>query len=295
MGGASLDLRIADVLTVLAVARSGSVSIAAKERSVTPSQVSKAIQRVARVVGHELFVRRGASFVLSDAGHERIAELRGLAAMAQRLTEERVQQRLTVAMPSFLCSAFSGLVANAIAPRPMRVLGLGQRSIQAHASSAFFEIALSAGPLALPETWSSVKLFDVRFGFLTTPQTQASLGEKPTLESIAKQPFVLPILMTAGEIVPGDDGCPIPRDTRIRGDEADTIGAALDLITSTNHVVFGPLIAAKPWLASGALVQIEGDGFEKRAPLFLHVHGDRVTGQVQRRIVSAISSQSEWL
>lgn len=290
MADGSSDLRIADVLTVLAVARSGSVSIAAKERSVTPSQVSKAIQRVARLVGHELFVRRGASFVLSDAGQERIAELHGLAAMAQRLTEERITQRLTAAMPSFLCSVFSGVIASAIEPRPIRVVGLGQRSIQAYASSAIFEIALSAGPLALPDTWSSVEVPEIRFGFLTTPRTKAGLGERPTLESVSRLPFVLPILVSGGEIVPGDDGCPIPRDTRERGHEADTIGAALDLVTSTHHVVFGPLIAASSWLRSGALVQIEGEGLETSASLFIHVHGDRITGQVQRRIVSAVSN-----
>ena len=49
------DLRVADLLTFLAVVRSSSLTAAARERRVTPSQVSKAITRVetlARVFRH---------------------------------------------------------------------------------------------------------------------------------------------------------------------------------------------------------------------------------------------------
>jgi DNA-binding transcriptional LysR family regulator len=40
------DLRVGDLMTFLAVRRSGSITAAARELKVTPSQVSKAISRL---------------------------------------------------------------------------------------------------------------------------------------------------------------------------------------------------------------------------------------------------------
>jgi DNA-binding transcriptional LysR family regulator len=283
-----LDLRIADVLTVLAVARSGSVSVAAKERSVTPSQVSKAIKRVARIVGSDLFVRKGTAFALTEPGRERIGELAKIAELAQGLAGGHAAQRLNLAAPSFLCDAFASVTALAVAPRPLRAITLGQRSIEAHASDAIFDIALSAGPLALPPIWSSDPIGTVSQALFSTPRVRDALGTSPTAEDVSRLPFVFPVAVANGEAFAGDDGCPIPRDARARGHETDTIRGALELAAATDQIAFGPVLAAESWLARGTLVRIDIEGVTTESPLVLHVHGERVTRAVQRDLIEGL-------
>src|SRR3981081_3059623 len=45
------ELRLADLLTLLSVQRSGTISGASRELGVTPSQVSKAVSRIERYYG----------------------------------------------------------------------------------------------------------------------------------------------------------------------------------------------------------------------------------------------------
>ena len=61
------ELRLADLLTLLAVQRTGSISGAAREMRVTPSQVSKAMARLERHFGVRL-LSRGARGVATDPG-----------------------------------------------------------------------------------------------------------------------------------------------------------------------------------------------------------------------------------
>src|SRR3954464_14560206 len=62
------DLRVADLQTFLAVVRSSSLTAAARERKVTPSQVSKAITRLETHFGRRLLDRGSRGVLLSDAG-----------------------------------------------------------------------------------------------------------------------------------------------------------------------------------------------------------------------------------
>ena len=65
------ELRIADVATFLAVARSGSVTMAARQLDVTPSQVSKAVARLEGYLKVRLIERSGRGIILTDAaGYE---------------------------------------------------------------------------------------------------------------------------------------------------------------------------------------------------------------------------------
>src|SRR5438034_300539 len=61
------DLRLADLETFLAVRRYGSASGAARELKVTPSQVSKAVDRLEGALGQALLLRSGRGVRLSEA------------------------------------------------------------------------------------------------------------------------------------------------------------------------------------------------------------------------------------
>lgn len=286
------DLRIADVLTVLAVARCRSVSVAAKERNVTPSQVSKAVQRIERALGQTLFVRRANSTVPSETGIARISELRQLADVAQRVLERQGVHPLAIAAPSFLCDAYGGALALAAAPRLVRLLELGMRSIRAHASDGLFQVALTSSRAQMPAVWTSVQAGALEQGLFTSPRVRRALGKRPKVSDLERIPFVQPVYASGAEVVAGDDGCPLARESRTPGHEASTIRSALDLAARSDQLAFGPVIVAAPWIARGELERVRVEGWDSVSPLYLHVHSDGVTGALMRKLMAAIAPES---
>jgi DNA-binding transcriptional LysR family regulator len=245
-------------------------------------------------MGHPLFVRRGTAFRLTERGERRLPQLRTFAEVSQALVDDEEPAHVAVAMPSFLCGVHAGTIARALEPASIRVIELAHRTIETLATSAHFEMAVSAGSLSMPRSWSSSIVGDVTFAPFTTPGRAQQLGPFATREDLAEVPFVLPVLMASGEVVPGDDGCSIPRAARKRGHEADTVRAALDLAAHTGQVVYAPVVAAEPWVERGALVRVERAEFMTRLPLVLHVHAERVTARARGRVVVALRDATDF-
>src|SRR5690348_9221176 len=101
------ELRLSDVMTLLTVRRLCSMAAAARELSVTPSQVSKAIARLESQLGLTLLTRTVHGVDLTEPGR-RIAG--NLEALVQGLRTIRHEQQkaapiLTIAASSYLHAA----------------------------------------------------------------------------------------------------------------------------------------------------------------------------------------------
>lgn len=107
------ELRVGDLKTFLAVKRSGSVSTAAREQGVTPSQVSKAISRLENILHVRLFSRGARGVALSDQARLVLPHIEAAVASLQLLErpEKSTATQLTVAAPSYLISSFLPCVA----------------------------------------------------------------------------------------------------------------------------------------------------------------------------------------
>jgi DNA-binding transcriptional LysR family regulator len=115
------------------------------------------------------------------------------------------------------------------------------------------------------------------------------LGPPPvSVEKLRRVPFVSPIYNHQGQLVPGDDGCPLPHGERRIGHETQALAVALELATRTEHVVFAPVLAARPWVRRGGLVEIPVEGWDASVPLHLACHAERVRSRVQREILAAL-------
>src|SRR5207249_4270060 len=97
-----------------------------------------------------------------------------------------------------------------------------------------------------------------------------------------------PVYSYYGQVVPGNDGCPLPHETRRIGHETQTMVLALDIAARTEQVVFVPAVAARPWVESGALLEIAVAGWDVREPLYLVCDGERVSAALQRRLLVAL-------
>ena len=285
------DLRIADVATFLAVRRYGSVSAAARELEVTPSQVSKAIERLSDELGKRLLTRTGRGVALTDDG-ERLAPL--MQDVVSRLGRMRGEveelPRLTVAAPSYLISHFLSPVAVALPRWRVRGIQLGPSHVRAYATERAFDVALTLGSARLPDAWTSESVGQLRKGLFASPRVAATLRPFPVPpERIRGQVFVSPVFFANGQTLPAEDDCPLGRSERRLGHEAETIGVALDLAAHTHQLAFGPVIASQSFVDRGMLEEIPIVGWDVSERLYVACHRDNVLAHVHKTIVATLS------
>jgi DNA-binding transcriptional LysR family regulator len=284
------ELRLSDVLTFLSVKRLRSMAAAARESNVTPSQVTKAIARLESQLGVELVTRTGRGIALNEAAEQLAPQLEDLVEKlrAVRHLEREAGPRLTLAAPSFLYSLFLPRLANI---QGLRVRGfeLPRTLIRALAAENTFDMALLVEASQMPANWVSALVGRLRSGLFTSRRMAQLLGPQPvSADALREHAFVGPLYFANGQLLRGDDGCPLPMSERRIGHEAQTILVALELGARSDQLVFGPAVTARTLLATGALVEVAVEGWNVSSPLYLVCNGDRVRSRVQQAIIEQV-------
>jgi hypothetical protein len=89
------------------------------------------------------------------------------------------------------------------------------------------------------------------------------------------------------------DDCPLSSEERWIAHEAQTIGAGLEFASRTDNVVFGPIMAARRFIQSGAIVEVPVSGWDVRESLHVLCNGDRVLSRVRTAVVQAAQEAIE--
>jgi DNA-binding transcriptional LysR family regulator len=287
------ELRLADLLTLLAVQRTGSISGAARELRVTPSQVSKAIARLERHFGVRLLSRGARGVVPTTAGRQvlpRVAnaveELRATSAVRE---DQAPSLELTVAGPSYLVAHVLPAIALLLPRVRVRGLEVAPAYMRAYVAENVFDVALVPGGVEnRPAAWTCDDVGAFRVLLLARPALAKRLAPLPlTTDRVRPLPFIGPTRTGGERFVALNDDCPLSWDERWIAHEVQTIGAALEFASQTDHVVFGPVFAARRFLDSGALVELSVAGWDVRQPLHVLCNGDRVLSRVRTAVVRA--------
>jgi len=285
------ELRISDVVTFLAVHRCRSLSSAARELRVTPSQVSKSISRLEALMGAPLLSRSPHGVALLDAGLRVVPHFEQMIALTRQLAPGAAVERRVVplAAPSWLASSLLPHVVASELDFRIRVLELPPAQVRAQLSSGHFDVALNLGPIPAQPSWESVPIGSVSKALFVAPATAARLGSPPIpVERLAGLQFISPIYLTETGYLPVDDDCPISRRDRIVGHETMTLGLALALAARSDQVVFGPVLGAVDHLRTGALVKLEVEGWSLTDELHLACNIDRVTAAEQKSLAGTL-------
>jgi molybdate transport repressor ModE-like protein len=268
----------------LAIKRCGSISAAARQLGVTPSQVSKATSRLERQLRTSLLVRAGRGVLLTDVAQRIVPEFEEITIRLQRLQQRETAAggQLTLAAPSYLATPFLPLLVRDQSHLHLRALELSPALIRAYAPQNLFDAALTVGPERLPDTWVSEHIGDLRLTLFATPALARTLGPQPVqVERVREIPFISPIFGGTGPFVPGEDGCPLGYGERVVGHEVHTIGLALELAKRTQQLVFGPAIAGRRSLEQGELCEIRVRGWDVKQALHFACNANRVLSRVQ--------------
>jgi DNA-binding transcriptional LysR family regulator len=285
------DLRFADVTTFLAVRRHGSISGAARELDVTPSQVTKAMARLEEQLQLTLLTRTSRGVSLSDVALRLVPDLEHVVERLRQLyrRERSPERELTVAAPSYLCMAFLPRIAAAHPWLRLRGLQMAPALARAYATESFFDMAFSCGTQRMPDNWAGERVGELRKGLFARPELATRLGPRPVPpDQLREIAFITPINNVNGQFVLDDDDCPLDRGHRRLGHEAQTIVLALEMATRIDQLVFGPAIAARGHLDRGELVEIPVEGWRIFEPLYVLCNGERVLARARTAVVATL-------
>jgi DNA-binding transcriptional LysR family regulator len=287
------ELRLGDLATFLAVRRAGSITAAARELSVTPSQVSKAIARLEHTLRLQLLTRGSRGVCLSEAGLRVLPHVEAAVARLLAVGSTNAEAtELTVAAPSYLLESFLPTIERAQPQLHVRGLELPPALLRAYSAEDFFDLCMMhQGMDRLPPSWSSVHVGEIRQTLFASPALARKLGTQPiSAERLRSVPFISPVYYADGHLVPAQDDCPLQRSDREVGHQVLTVVLALELASRSDQVVFGPCIAARAHLAAGRLVEVRVQGWNVRSQLYLACNGDRVLARVRNSIADALRS-----
>ncbi len=171
----------------------------------------------------------------------------------------------------------------------MRGLVLAPAYLRAYVAENVFDVGLVPGGIEnRPAAWTSDAVGVLRMALLARPAFVKRLGPMPlTTERIRPLPFIGPTKTGGDRFVALTDDCPLTWEERWIAHEAQTIGAALEFASRTDHVVFGPVIAARRFLDAGALVDVPVAGWEVRQQVIVVCNGDRVLSRARAAVVRA--------
>lgn len=284
------DVRVADLLTLLAVKRMRSISAAAREFEVTPSQVSKAVTRLERYFGVRLLERGTRGVSITPAGQQLLPRIASavddLRATVHGRRDPTHTREITIAAPSYVMAQVLPGIAQELPTTRIRGLELAPAYLRAYIAEKVFDVALVPGGVQnRPPVWTHERVGRLRVVLLARPAFASKLGKLPlTVERVSKLPFIGAARTTGDRFVALSDDCPIPPDERWIAHEVQSIGVALALASRADYLVFGPRIAARRLLESGALVELGVAGWDVRHPIYLVCDGDRVLSRVRSAV-----------
>ncbi len=260
---------------------------------VTPSQVSKAISRLERHSGIRLLARSTRGITLTEPGRAMVSRvltaITALRALRNSGTSSDALE-ITIAGPSYLVAHLMPSIASSYARLRLRSVELAPAHLRAFVTENMFDVALAVGGLeGRPATWTTDEVGMIRAALLAPPTVAAKLAPYPTTpERVRPLPFVAPTVASSDRFVPLDDACPLRRDERVIGHETQTIGAALEYAAQTDNVVFGPVIAARRFIETGALVEVPVAGWNVSDALHVVCNGNTVLANVRKSILRVL-------
>jgi DNA-binding transcriptional LysR family regulator len=284
-------IKLSELVTFERVARLRSLSAAARELGVTPSQVSKSLGKLEKRLQAVLLDRSGRGTSLTESGRmllPKIQELSHILSGLQRPAGIEVDT-VTLGAPSYLASTLVPKLVERAPSLRFRVQEQSAAMLRASLPEHVFDFGLLFGTVdRAPAGWVAEAVGEIRNGLFARPEFARKIARKmATVEAVAECTFVMPLRNSSVAVSPSDDGCPIPLASRKVGTEVQTFAVGLEVATHTNQVVYGHVLAAQRFLDSGLLQEIPVRGWDHRDTVVL-LASDRVLARVAKVVRSEL-------
>jgi DNA-binding transcriptional LysR family regulator len=289
-------LRLSDLRIFAAVARHrslvrpGTAELDGRE----PIALRASLARLEDAIGSTLFVGNDDHLELTAKAERVLPIIQGIIEHASRIELEddaaTPRERLTLSSPTFIAEVLLPHFARSSSLRSLRGLSVPPVLMSQYAEQGIIDAAITIGTeLDRPMGWSSAHVGEVRYGLFASPSVARTLGPDPSVDDVRRHRFVAPVYMSRmGELIPGDDRCPLARRDRTIGHEVENMTLACRVAADTDHLVYGPVLAAAPFVASRFLTEVPVPGWSKSDALYLACDSASVRTHVQDELAGAV-------
>jgi DNA-binding transcriptional LysR family regulator len=283
------EIKIKEINIFLELVRTNSVRELARQRNISPGQVSKIINSLERKVGFKLIERSSLGVQVTFKAHEIIPmfnEIRGnqesFSASFQNVIEKPILGFATTSFFSsnFLPKTFTQYIKH-YPEFKIRLLEMPPDLFLNAAQRNAFQICLHLKEMDWPKTWTSVKVGNIKW-ILCCRKGHPYLKDG-LFKNVFKYPFVYPVYWTPSGISYGNDNFPISVDKRLKGYETSTATSAVEVVRRTDHFGFVPEIVARHLIESGQIIKVDTPSLKSISePVYLTVKSDRISQQMYK-------------
>ncbi|MBS1962271.1 MAG: LysR family transcriptional regulator [Bdellovibrionales bacterium] len=292
------ELSFSDLELVMTLATLKTVRGAARERGLSPAQLSKTLRRVESRVGHSLFRRSAAGIALTPEGvvfRERAKKiLDALPSLAQLEPGRRESpKQLTIGTTNLLSNYLLPDVVSGLAqefPNTVcRLLDLPPDRILAFGTKGMIDFAVTWDRVNWTRTWKTREVGEIAYGLYG--RKRHPLGTEAAPEQVREYPFILPMYVDQSQIRFGNDRCPLPVTKRIAGTQTSTASSALRLAGTSDQLIFVPSVAVTASEFGDSLreIRVPEWGAVKR-PIYVSVAAARVQNAIFESLCRKIAA-----
>ena len=275
------DLTFSDLEIFVVLGEVRSVRAVARERRLSPSQVSKILKRIEVSVGAVLFKRTALGISLTPEGIEFRQNAQAILGQLPALVPNRLGSRkarvktVTIGTTSLLnAHLLPRVLARVSRNEPnvqFRILDMPPDQIVHMGLKGVIDIAVHWDRIKWTSLWDSRDVGEIRFGLFG--RKGHPLGARATADQVRPFPFLLPIYLQQSSVRYGDDRCPLKRELRIAGDQTSTASTAVKIAEDSDQLMFVPTC-----VADGAeLVEIQVEEWKSvRQKIYLSLNSQNV-------------------
>ncbi len=280
------DIKLAEIDLFLALLKVKSIREVARQKNFQAGQVSKWIAGLERKVGAPLLNRAATGVTPTARALELLPVFERMSALTETISGEASDDEsrmISLASSSFLSTHLVPLVLGALPAYRFRVIDLPPTSLVNAGLRGAFSYCFHSQVLEWPQTWTTKAAVPLRWNLYA--REGHPILSSPTLKSILKYPFIIPIYWTSEGTQFGNDQCPVPLAKRIRGHETATAQSAAQIAKVTDQVTFLPEVVGE----SVGLSRVAAPWKQVETMLFLTVKNSTVKQNDFKRLLEACS------
>ncbi len=295
------NLSFQDLDLVVSLAAIKTLRSTAREKGMSPAQLSKDLKRIEASVGHSLFRRSSAGITLTPEGISFRERARKVLELVPGLSNLEAGKKTASKM---ITIGTTNLLSNYLLPDVLaslgqdfpgtvfRLLDLPPDRIQSIGSRGQIDFAITWDRYEWTSSWETREAGEITYGLFG--RTRHPLGSETSAEHVREFPFILPVYVEQSQVRFGNDRCPLPIGKRIQGHQTSTASSALRIAQTTDQLLFVPKCAIYYSEFGDHLKEIRVPEWELvRRPLYVSVSTSRVSKSLYDSFCSKLRASLE--
>ncbi len=292
----NFEVDIRDLNIYLELTKVMSVREVARRQSLSPSQVSKSIQKIESALGTKLFDRTAKGVSLTPPGRRAMKHFSTIIKEIEKLAGEKEsptthEQRLGIGSVSFLASHLLPQVVadlfNEFKKVKWNILEVAPDQMSSAAMRGAFDVALHLSPISWPSTWFTKRIGEMSW-HLCARKGHPVLSD-PSLQNILSYSFITPIYWTYEGLHEANDFFPNKKVKRAVAHQTSTAETAINLVSVSDSLSYLPDVLIRRYENDGLVERVTSKEMPPtQKPLFLSVRADLISTTLLARLTEYI-------